>query len=121
MRAKCKEAEEDALMYILCCQVVNITVRDPEHKHIIGGKLRDKASEAIKALRKKGRWEANTDTEGQTIMRDEDRKSIAQPIPQSLKVELRDLSEGRSFASEGGAEGGARARRPCRHILHNNV
>ena len=43
MRAKCKEAEEDALMYILCCQVVNITVRDPEHKHIIGGKLRDKA------------------------------------------------------------------------------
>ena len=107
MRAKCKEAEEDALMYILCCQVVNITVRDPEHKHIIGGKLRDKALEGVKALRKKGRWEANTDTEGQTIMRDEDRKSIAQPIPQSLKVELRDLSEGRSFASEGGAEGGA--------------
>ena len=83
-------------MYVLCAQVVNITVRQPELRDVTGVRLQEKANDGIKALRQKGRWEAKPERENNHG--DGDLQSIAKPIHESLKAELGDLAAGKGFA-----------------------
>ena len=98
--ALAEDAAEDASMYVIVCQVVNITVRQPEVKNVKGNALKAKAVEAIKALKQKGRWEAPPSQE--TIMSDSPpKKKQVKKLHDDLKAELMNLADGNGHAAEG--------------------